>query len=109
MVKEVVQLSKEDKQDLKNQSENLSQYKKNLKLLVEGKIAQMVPKLPRTCQGMNPYKLTNDGMFGNLWIDQEKLNDFKLEAYKDDKKVLSRKADWDLIELLTKRYNTKKQ
>ena len=57
----------------------------------------------------NPYKLTSDGMFGNLWIDQEKLNDFKLEAYKDDKKVLSHKADWDLIELLTKRYNTKKQ
>ena len=48
-------------------------------------------------------------MFGNLWIDQEKLNDFKLEAYKNDKKILSRKADWDLIDLLTKRYNRKKQ
>ena len=48
-------------------------------------------------------------MFGNLWIDQEELNNFKLEAYKDDKKVLSRKADRDLIELLTKRYNTKEQ
>ena len=57
----------------------------------------------------NPYKLTSDGMFGNLWIGQEKLNDFKLEAYKDDKKVLSRKADRDLIDLLTKRYNSKKQ
>ena len=57
----------------------------------------------------NPYKLTSDGMFGNLWIEQEKLNDFKLGAYKDDKKVLSRKADWDLIELLIYCYNTKKQ
>ena len=57
----------------------------------------------------NPYKLTSDGMFGNLWIDQEKFNDFKLEANKDDKKVLSRKADRDLIDLLTKRYNSKKQ
>ena len=57
----------------------------------------------------NPYKLTSDGMFGNLWIDQEKLNDFKLEAYKDDKKVLSRKADRDLIDFLTKLYNSKKQ
>ena len=66
----------------------------------------------RTDQGIkskNPYKLTSDGMFGNLWIDQEKLNDFKLEAYKDDKKVLSRKANRDLIDLLTKRYNSKKQ
>ena len=50
----------------------------------------------------------SDGMFGNLWVDQEKLNDFKLEAHKDDKKVLSRKADRDLINLLTKRDNAKK-
>ena len=72
----------------------------------------MVPKPPRTGQGRkskNPYKLTGDGMFGNLWLDQDKLNDFKLEAYRDDKKVLSCKADPDLIELFTKRYNTKKQ
>ena len=32
-----------------------------------------------------------------------------MEAYKDHKKVLSRKVDPHLIELLTKRYNTKKQ
>ena len=50
----------------------------------------------------NPYKLTSDSMFGNLWIDQEKLNNFKLEAHKHDKKVLSHKADQDLIDLLTK-------
>ena len=41
----------------------------------------------------NPYKLTSDGMFCNFWIDQQKLNHFKLEAYKDDKKVLSRKVE----------------
>ena len=48
-------------------------------------------------------------MFGNLWIDQDKLSDFKLEAHKGDKKVLSRKAGQDLIQLLTKHYITKKQ
>ena len=57
----------------------------------------------------NPYKLTSDSMFGSLWIDQEKLNDFKLDVHEDDKKVLSRKVDRDLIELLAKRYNTKIQ
>ena len=46
----------------------------------------MVPKTGRGMKYKNPNKLTSDGMFGNLWIDQEKLNDFKLEAYKDDKK-----------------------
>ena len=82
--------------------ENLSQYKKNLKLLIEGKKAKMVPKTGQGMKSKNPYKLTSDGMFGNRWIDQEKLNDLKLEAYKDDKKVLSRKADRDFIDLLTK-------
>ena len=68
----------------------------------------MVPKTGRGMKSKNPYKLTSDGMFGNLWIDQEKLNDFKLEACKDDKKALSRKANQDLVDLLTKRYNSKK-
>ena len=76
----------------------------------------MMPKTGRGMKSKNPgmksknsYKLTSDGLFGYLWIDQEKLNDFKLEAYNDYKKVLSRKADRHFIELLTKRYNTKKQ
>ena len=90
-------LSEGERKELENLSENLSKYKKNLKHLIEGKKAKMVPK---TGQGMksknpgmkpkNPYKLTSDGMFGNLWM-----------AYKDDKKVLSRKDDLDLIEILT--------
>ena len=78
---------------LENLSGNLSKYKRNLKLLIEGKKAQMVPKTGRGTKPKNPYKLTSDGMFGNFWIDQDKLNYFKLEAYKEDKKVLFRKAD----------------
>ena len=60
-------------------------------------------KTSQVMKSKNPYKLTGECMFGNLWIDQEKLNDFKLEAHKDDKKVPARKADRDLIELLTER------
>lgn len=94
--------------------ENLQKYNGALKLLIQGKKASIVPTPPagRTGQGIktkNPYKLTDEGKFGNLWINPHKLNELKLEAYKDEKKVLSRKADQDLIELLTKRYNTKKQ
>ena len=48
-------------------------------------------------------------MFGNLWIDPQKLLEFKVDGYKDGRKVLSRKVDQDLIELLTKRFNTKIQ
>ncbi len=46
-------------------------------------------------------------MFGNLWIDPEKLGELKLEAYRDDKKVLTRAVDRDFVELLTKRFNSK--
>ena len=76
--------SEEDNQKF----ENLKRYNQSLKALIQGKKASIVPT--RTGQGIkskNPYKFTSDGMFGNLCIDKEKLNDFKLEAYKDDKKV----------------------
>ena len=56
----------------------------------------------------NPYKLTPESIFGNLYIDPTKLLEMRLEAYKGDKKVMSRKVDADLLELLTKRFNAKK-
>ena len=46
-------------------------------------------------------------MFGNVYINPSKLLDMKLEAYKDGKKVLSRRIDTDLHDLLTKRYDSK--
>ena len=50
----------------------------------------------------NPYKLTQESTFGNLYIDPTKLLEMRLEAYKGDKKVMSRKVEADLLELLTK-------
>ena len=56
------------------------------------------------------YKITKDGMFGELRIDVDKLeNNLKLEAFKGNKKVMSRKVDQDTFDILTKRYNSKKQ
>lgn len=57
----------------------------------------------------NPYKLTPQSTFGNLTIDPAKLLEMRLEAYKDGKKVISRRIDGDVLELLTKRYNAKKK
>ena len=99
-------------EEKRRQLETLKKYNSGLKLLIQGKKASIVPTTGqgiRTSQTKNPYKLTDDGMFGNLQIDLAKLYEFRVEAYKDGKKVLSRKADPDLIELLTKRYNTKKE
>src|SRR5438552_18424821 len=47
-------------------------------------------------------------MFGQLYIDPNKLMEMKLEAYKNNKKVISQKFDPYFIDLLTKRYNSKK-
>ena len=94
--------------------ETLQQYVKNLKAIEAGHTSGQLQQ-GKKGQGMaehrtkNPYKLTIDSMFGNLWIDPTKLREMKVEAYKKGKKVLSRKADLDLIELLTKRYNTRKE
>ena len=100
-------------EEKRRQLDSLKKYNSSLKLLIQGKKMSIVPNTGqgiRTVkpQSKNPYKLTDEGMFGNLQIDPQKLLDLKVEAYRDGKKVLSRKADQDLIELLTKRYNTKK-
>ena len=69
--------SEEDNQKF----ENLKRYNLSLKALIQGKKSTIVPiKAGQGMKSKNPYKLTSDGMFGNLWIDQEKLNDFKLDA-----------------------------
>ena len=67
-----------------------------MKLLIERKKAKTVPKTGQGVKSKNPgmksknsYKLTSEGMFGNLWIDKDKLNDFKLEAHKEQESSLS--------------------
>ena len=62
-------LSAVERKELENLSENLSQYKTNLKLLIDGKKAKMVPKTGQGMKSKNPYKLTSDSMSGNLWTD----------------------------------------
>ena len=98
-------------EEKRRQLDSLKRYNSGLKLLIQGKKSNIVPTTGqgiRESQTKNPYKLTDEGMFGNLQIDPQNLLDLKVEAYRNGKKVLSRKADQDLIELLTKRYNTKK-
>src|SRR5664279_3276081 len=54
------------------------------------------------------YKLASDYTFGSLQIDPHKLLELRLDVYKNDKRVLSRKVDYDFIDLLTKRFNKRK-
>jgi hypothetical protein len=54
------------------------------------------------------YKMTKDGKFGNLQIDVGELNKGRLYATCNGKKVLDRKVDINVVDLLTKRFNKKR-
>ena len=57
----------------------------------------------------NAYKIKQSGQYGGLMIDLPKLfGQLKLIASKNGKKVLDEKADFDTIDVLTKRFNSKK-
>ena len=58
----------------------------------------------------NAYKKTHGGQYGNLVIDIPKLiGQLHLIATKDGQKVIDKKVDFDTIDLLTKRLNSKKK
>ena len=55
------------------------------------------------------YKLTKDGRYGDLTIDIVQLFGFnRLIAIKDSEVVINQMIDDDFIELITKRYNSRK-
>ena len=55
------------------------------------------------------YKLTDDGQYGNLSIDINQLTGFnKLVVTEDSEIIINQIVDDDFIELITKRYNSKK-
>ena len=58
----------------------------------------------------NAYKISSGGQNGNLMIDVPKLmGQLHLVAKKDGEKVLDKKVDFDTLDLLTKRFNSKKK
>ena len=58
----------------------------------------------------NPYKIDNNGMFGKVRIDVQQLVNFlKLKVFKNNKLVADQIVDKDTFDLLTKRFNVKKQ
>ncbi|CAH3184065.1 unnamed protein product [Porites lobata] len=59
----------------------------------------------------NSYMINpNTGVYGNVTIDVPKLyGQLKLIAHKDGKKVYDKQADFDTLDLLTKRFNSKKK
>ena len=58
----------------------------------------------------NAYKISQNGQYGGLVIDLPKLyGHLKVVAHKNGWKVYDKQADFDTLDLLTKRFNNKKK
>ena len=58
----------------------------------------------------NAYKISQNGQYGGLVIDLPKLyGHLKVVAHKNGLKVYDKQADFDTLDLLTKRFNNKKK
>ena len=58
----------------------------------------------------NAYKISPRGQYGGLVIDLPKLQGhLKVVAHKNGRKVYDKQADFDTLDLLTKRFNSKKR
>ena len=85
----------------------IQKYRNRIKIIPEGK---KTIGTGHTQPKRNAYKISSGGKYGNLIIDVPKLmGQLHLVARKDSNKVLDKKVDFDTIDLLTKRFNSKKK
>ena len=85
----------------------IQKYRNRIKIIPEGKktIGTGYTQTKR-----NAYKISSGGQYGNLNIDIPKLmGKLHLVAKKDGNKVLDKKVDFGTLDLLTKRFNSKKK
>ena len=85
----------------------IQKYRDRIKIIPEGKktigTGYTQPK-------RNAYKISSGGQYGNLTIDVPKLmGQLHLVAKKDGTKVIDKKVDFDTLDLLTKRFNSKRK
>ena len=93
----------------KKESEVLKNYKKvvnaaRLAAIKSGKGLKRYNQPKR-----NAYKISQKGQYGGLVIDLPKLHGhLKVVAHKNGQKVYDKQADFDTLDLLTKRFNSRK-
>ena len=91
--------------------EIIRKYRQRIGILEEGTKTLKVGKGIYTQKKRNAYKINpNTGVYGNVRIDVPKLyGQLKIIAHKDGKKVYDKQVDFDTLDLLTKRFNSKKK
>ena len=86
----------------------IQKYRSRIKIIPEGK--KTITGTGYTQPKRNAYKISSGGQYGNLIIDVPKLmGQLHLVAKKDGNKVLDKKVAFDTLDLLTKRFNSKKK
>ena len=99
--------NKDQIDDLDKDIKLLQKYRKRIQIFPEG--LKTVGK-GYTQPKRNAYKISSGGQYGNLMIDVPKfMGQLHLVAKKDGEKVLDKKVDFDTLDLLTKRFNSKKK
>ena len=87
----------------------LQKYRGCIKIIPEG-MKTIKKGSGYTQPKRNAYKISSSGKYGGLMIDIPKLmGQLRLVATKDKHKVMDKKVDFDTIDLLTKRFNSKKK
>ena len=91
--------------------EIIRKYRQRMGILEEGTKTLKVGKGIDTQKKRNAYKINpNTGVYRNVTIDVPRLyGQLKLIAHKDGKKVYDKQVDFDTLDLLTKRFNSKKE
>ena len=105
---------KENKDEIAEYTEGIDiirKYRQRIGILEEGAKTLKFGQGIYTQKKRNAYKIKpNTGVFGNVTIDVPKLyGQLKIIAHKDGKKVYDKQVDFDTLDLLTKRFNSKKK
>ena len=89
----------------------IKKYRQRIGILQEGEKTLKVGQGIYTQKKRNAYKVNpQTGVYGNVTIDVPKLyGQLKLVASKDGKKVYDKQVEFDTLDLLTKRFNSKKK
>ena len=99
--------NKDEIDELTKDIKLIQKYRNRIKIIPEGK---KTIGTGHTQPKRNAYKISSGGKYGNLIIDVPKLmGQLHLVAKKDGNKVLDKKVDFDTLDLLTKRFNSKKK
>ena len=96
------------KKTAKNESKALSEYLRAVKAAKAVKAGEGIRRYNQPKR--NAYKISQKGQYGGLVIDLPKLRGhLKVVAHKNGQKVYDKQADFDTLDLLTKRFNSKKR